>query len=132
MAMHLFIQTFRPVRNSNNRNNRMSIYHRVDRVLGLAPVVRIGTPTLPHPQAKAPPPLWFRAWVHACGTREQTLGGFIKCILRGVRCTKSLRVLFLHRRPPSWTTLVLYSRAVFILNEPAYCGTLGTLCYLCR
>jgi hypothetical protein len=46
-------------------------------------------------------------------------GGFIKGILRGVRCTKSLRVLFLHRRPPSWTTLVLYSRAVFIFNEPA-------------
>ncbi len=48
-----------------------------------------------------------------------THGGFIKGILRGVRCTKSLRVLFLHRRPPSWTTLVLYSRAVFIFNEPA-------------
>ncbi len=46
-------------------------------------------------------------------------GGFIKGILRWVRCTKSLRVLFLHRRPPSWTTLVLYSRAVFIFNEPA-------------
>ncbi len=45
--------------------------------------------------------------------------GFIKGILRGVRCTNSLRVLFLHRRPPSWTTLVLYSRAVFIFNEPA-------------
>jgi hypothetical protein len=42
-----------------------------------------------------------------------TRGGFIKGILRGVRCTKSLRVLFLHRWPPSWTTLVLYSRAVF-------------------
>ncbi len=52
---------------------------------------------------------------------SHTLGGFIKGILRGVRCTKSLRVLFLHRRPPSWTTLVLYSRAVFIFNEPAYC-----------
>ncbi len=49
------------------------------------------------------------------------IGGFIKGILRGVRCTKSLRVLFLHRRPPSWTTLVLYSRAVFIFNEPALC-----------
>ncbi len=47
-------------------------------------------------------------------------GGFIKGILRGVRCSKSLRVLFLHRRPPSWTTLVLYSRAVFIFNEPAF------------
>ncbi len=47
-------------------------------------------------------------------------GGFIKGILRGVRCTKSLRVLFLHRRPPSWTTLVLYSRVVFIFNEPAF------------
>ena len=48
-----------------------------------------------------------------------TFGGFIKGILRGVRCTKSLRVLFFHRRTPSWTTLVLYSRAVFIFNEPA-------------
>jgi hypothetical protein len=38
---------------------------------------------------------------------KSTFGGFIKGILRGVRCTKSLRVLFLHRRPPSWTTLVL-------------------------
>ncbi len=37
-----------------------------------------------------------------------------------VMCTKSLSVLFLHRRPPSWTTLVLYSRAVFFFNEPAY------------
>ena len=46
-------------------------------------------------------------------------GGFIKGLLRGVRCTKSLRVLFLLRRPPSWTTLVLYSREVFIFNEPA-------------
>jgi hypothetical protein len=38
------------------------------------------------------------------------------CVLNvpWVRCTKSFRVLFLHRRPPSWTTLVLYSRAVFI------------------
>ncbi len=52
--------------------------------------------------------------------RRKTYGGFIKGMLRGVRCTKSLRVLFLHRRPPSWTTLVLYSRAVFIFNEPAY------------
>ncbi len=51
---------------------------------------------------------------------NHTFGGFIKGILRGVRCTKSLRVLFLHRRPPSWTTLVLYSRAVFIFNEPAF------------
>ncbi len=45
--------------------------------------------------------------------------GFIEGILRWVRCTKSLRVLFLHRWPPSWNTLVLYSRAVFIFNEPA-------------
>ncbi len=45
--------------------------------------------------------------------------GFIRGILRGVRYAKSLRVLFLHRRSPSWTTLVLYSRAVFIFNEPA-------------
>ena len=50
---------------------------------------------------------------------SHTNAGFIKRILRGVRCTKSLRVLFLHRQPPSWTTLVLYSRAVFIFNEPA-------------
>ncbi len=44
--------------------------------------------------------------------------GFIGGILRGVRYAKSLRVLFLHRRSSSWTTLVLYSRAVFIFNEP--------------
>jgi hypothetical protein len=54
-------------------------------------------------------------------------GGFIKGILRGVRCTKSLRVLFLHRRPPSWTTLVLYSRAVFLFNEPAFSIMVGSL-----
>jgi len=45
--------------------------------------------------------------------------GFIRGILRGVRYAKSLRVLFWHRRPPSWATRVLYSRAVFIFNEPA-------------
>jgi hypothetical protein len=49
---------------------------------------------------------------------QQTHTGFIRGILRGVRYAKSLRVLFLHRRSPSWTTLVLYSRAVFIFNEP--------------
>jgi hypothetical protein len=54
-----------------------------------------------------------------CTLWSVTIGGFIKGILRGVRCTKSLRVLFLHRWTPSWTTLVLYSRAVFIFNEPA-------------
>ncbi len=48
----------------------------------------------------------------------QSFTGFIRGILRGVRYAKSLRVLFLHRRSPSWTTLVLYSRAVFIFNEP--------------
>jgi hypothetical protein len=47
-----------------------------------------------------------------------TYSGFIRGILRGVRYAKSLRVLFLHRRSPSWTTLVLYSRVVFIFNEP--------------
>ncbi len=60
----------------------------------------------------------------SCGAPAErtcdTFGGFIKGILRGVRCTKSLRVLFLHRRPPSWNTLVLYSRAVFIFNEPSF------------
>ncbi len=44
-----------------------------------------------------------------------TYTGFIR---GGVRYAKSLRVLFLHRRSPSWTTLVLYSRAVFIFNDP--------------
>jgi hypothetical protein len=58
-------------------------------------------------------------WIGRILTVEN-YGGFIKGFLRGVRCTKSLRVLFLHRRPPSWTTLVLYSRAVFIFNEPAF------------
>ena len=47
-----------------------------------------------------------------------TCTGFIRGILRGVRYAKSLRVLFLHRRSPSWTTLVLYSRVVLIFNEP--------------
>jgi hypothetical protein len=47
-----------------------------------------------------------------------TYTGFIRGILRGVRYAESLRVLFLHRRSPSWTTLVLYSRAVFFFNEP--------------
>jgi hypothetical protein len=47
-----------------------------------------------------------------------TYTGFIRGILRGDRYAKSLRVLFLHRRSPSWTTLVLYSRVVFIFNEP--------------
>ncbi len=60
-----------------------------------------------------------------------TIGGFIKGILRWVRCTKSLRVLFLHRRPPSWTTLVLYSRAVFIFNEPALYSFLDVMCTVC-
>jgi hypothetical protein len=50
--------------------------------------------------------------------RRNTNTGFIRGILRGVRDAKSLRVLFLHRRSPSWTTLVLYSRVVFIFNEP--------------
>ncbi len=44
--------------------------------------------------------------------------GFIRGILRGVRYAKSLRVLFSHRRSPSWTTLLLYSRVVFFFNEP--------------
>ncbi len=48
----------------------------------------------------------------------ETYTGFIRGILRGVRYAKSLIVLFLHRRSPSWTTLVLYSRVVFIFNEP--------------
>jgi hypothetical protein len=51
-----------------------------------------------------------------------SVGGFIKGILRGVRCTKSLRVLFLHRRPPSWTKLVLYLRAVHVYNMMAGTG----------
>jgi hypothetical protein len=68
---------------------------------------------------EATPPVFLCGEIKYCG-------GFIKGILRGVRCTKSLRVLFLPRRPPSWTTLVLYSRAVFIFNEPAYISLMGT------
>ncbi len=49
---------------------------------------------------------------------DESSTGFIRGILRGVRYAKSLRVLFLHRRSPFWTTLVLYSRVVFIFNEP--------------
>ncbi len=66
-----------------------------------------------------------RGCIYVLYTKQNPFGVFIKGILRGVRCTKSLRVLFLHRRPPSWTTRVLYSRAVFIFNEPAY--SLGIL-----
>jgi hypothetical protein len=55
---------------------------------------------------------------------NHTFTGFIRGILRGVRYAKSLRVLFLHRRSPSWTTLVLYSRVVFIFNEPTTCFTI--------
>jgi len=54
-----------------------------------------------------------QSWLHS-----HTYTGFIRGILRGVRYAKSLRVLFLHRRSPYWTTLVLYSRVVFIFNEP--------------
>jgi hypothetical protein len=49
---------------------------------------------------------------------DHTFTGFIRGILREVRYAKSLRVLFSHRRSPSWTTLVLYSRVVFFFNEP--------------
>ncbi len=57
-------------------------------------------------------------WGQQCWKCTHIITGFIRGILRGVRYAKSLRVLFLHRRSPSWTTLVLYSRAVFIFNEP--------------
>jgi hypothetical protein len=43
------------------------------------------------------------------------MAGSLKVFLEG----SGVLNLFLHRRPPSWTTLVLYSRAVFIFNEPA-------------
>ncbi len=57
-------------------------------------------------------------WTVPLSLERQWCTGFIRGILRGVRYAKSLRVLFLHRRSPSWTTLVLYSRVVFIFNEP--------------
>ena len=55
--------------------------------------------------------------------REKVIEPSIANNEKNIECpplTKSLRVLFLHRRPPSWTTLVLYSRAVFIFNEPTF------------
>ncbi len=55
---------------------------------------------------------------------------FIRGILRGVRYAKSLRVLFLHRRSPSWTNLVLYSRVVFIFNEPTISVKCNTVLYI--
>ncbi len=64
---------------------------------------------------------------------QKSITGFIRGILRGVRYAKSLRVLFLHRRSSSWTTLVLYSRVVFIFNEPTkyHCrATKSTVLYL--
>ncbi len=57
--------------------------------------------------------------------------GFIRGILRGVRYAKSLRVLFSHRRSPSWTTLVLYSRVVFFFNEPSTCVTVEPVYSAC-
>jgi hypothetical protein len=79
-------------------------------------VIRIGTLPPPSPAAagECVPPLWFRE------THKYT--GFIRGILRGVRYAKSLRVLSSHRRSPSWTTLVLYSRLVFFFNEPTNRG----------
>ncbi len=62
-----------------------------------------------------------KSWLPPPRTEGASFTGFIRGILRGVRYAKSLRVLFLHRRSPSWTTLVLYSRAVFIFNEPTNC-----------
>ncbi len=65
--------------------------------------------------------VWKNYLVHGLHRRVASLctsTGFIRGILRGVRYAKSLRVLFLHRRSPSLTTLVLYSRVVFIFNEP--------------
>ncbi len=58
-----------------------------------------------------------KLFTHLVGSLK-TNTGFIRGILRGVRYAKSLRALFLHRRPPSWTTLVLFSRVVFVFNEP--------------
>ncbi len=60
-----------------------------------------------------------------------TYGGFIKGILRGVRCTKSLRVLFLHRRPPPgpllYCTKEQYSS---LMNPPVLLSTSScTLCF---
>ncbi len=66
----------------------------------------------------SPPARAAGAQVASGYTAGDTITGFIRGILRGVRYAKSLRVLFLHRRSPSWTTLVLYSRVVFIFNEP--------------
>jgi hypothetical protein len=62
---------------------------------------------------------WFKETQN--WTVVYTVTGFIRGILRGVRYAKSLRVLFLHRRSPSWTTLVVYSKVVFIFNEPTKC-----------
>ncbi len=45
-------------------------------------------------------PPFFKSPVFLDERKSFCNGGFIKGILRGVRCTKSLRVLFLHRRPP--------------------------------
>ncbi len=40
--------------------------HRVDRVLSFSPVIEIGTPPTPHPQASVlPPPFWFRGEGHS-------------------------------------------------------------------
>jgi hypothetical protein len=40
--------------------------HRVGKVLSFSPVVGIGAPPTPHPQASVSPPLWFRGEGHTC------------------------------------------------------------------
>ncbi len=44
-------------------------WHRVGRVLSFSPVVGIGTPPTPQPQASVPPPLWFRGGGTLAGER---------------------------------------------------------------
>ncbi len=78
-----------------------------------------------HPPLK----IFSRMWSAAFSPVQHThVTGFIRGILRGVRYAKSLRVLFSHRRSPSWTTLVLYSRVVFFFNEPTNWVIRSTVC----
>jgi hypothetical protein len=64
---------------------------------------------------------------------QKPITGFIRGILRGVRYAKSLRVLFLHRRSPSWTTLVCTQEQYSSLMNPPYASLrLPANTYVCN
>jgi hypothetical protein len=60
LPAHLFLTCVLNKRNNLSKYNttKNPTLHRVGRVLNFSPVVGIGTPPTPHPQASVPPPLF--------------------------------------------------------------------------